>query len=212
VFVSNGVKAPIKVQPYGHDLTWLESYHGKSSSRMIRIGFIGQIINSKGVHVLLKAAKMIYKKHKHQFEVIIYGNMENNAGYSAILLDISESMENVHFLGTYLHEKSAEIFANIDILVVPSLWYDFPLVIYEAFATQTPVIATNSGGMAEAVTHNVSGLLFKRGDAHDLAHQLNRIIEEPDLMKRLQTGIPSVKRIEQEVMELEQLYNQILDE
>lgn len=210
VFVANGVKVPIEVRPYGHNLSWLKDYNGKSPSKVIRIGFIGQIINSKGVHLLLKAAKMIYKKHKHEFEIIIYGNMEKNIDYSEKLRDIAEGMGNIRFLGTYLHENSAVVFSNIDILVVPSLWYDFPLIIYEAFATKTPVIATNLGGMAEAITHNESGLLFERGNVNDLAHQFNRIIEEPELLKRLQTGIPVVKRIEKEVEELERLYYQIL--
>jgi glycosyltransferase involved in cell wall biosynthesis len=95
--------------------------------------------------------------------------------------------------------------------VVPSLWYDFPLIIHEAFATKTPVIATNLGGMAEAVTHGVDGLLFERGDAADLAGQINRVLEEPGLLEHLREGIPPVKTIAEEVNELESIYRELIN-
>ena len=126
--------------------------------------------------------------------------------YGDQLRTVAANMTNVQFPGTYDHAQSGAVFANIDVLVVPSLWYDFPLVIYEAFATGTPVIATNLGGMAEAVSHDVSGLLFERGDADDLCRQLRRILEEPGLLERLQAGVPPVKTIAEEVTELEGIY------
>ncbi len=199
------------MQPYGHDLSWLNTYEGKLRSEEIRIGFIGQISESKGVHLLLEAARLLVEKANRKFRLYIYGNLKHDPGYSATLRDLVRGLENVEFCGTYLHAQSAGVFAGIDVLVVPSIWYDFPLVIYEAFATQTPVIATNLGGMAEAVEDEVNGLLFERNDANDLARQLRRIIDEPGLLERLRSGIPEVKRIEQEVEELEQIYTELIN-
>jgi glycosyltransferase involved in cell wall biosynthesis len=94
-------------------------------------------------------------------------------------------------------------------LVVPSIWYDFPLIIHEALATKTPVIATNLGGMAEAVAHETNGLLFDRGDVGGLARMVERIVAEPGLLERLQNGIAPVKPIEAEVSELEAIYGSL---
>jgi len=206
VHVANGVAAPIRVQPYGHDLSWLDSYAGKEPSEEIRIGFIGQIVPSKGVHLLLRAAGSLQDSIGDGRRLLIYGDLEKNPEYGAQLRRLVAGLDNVRFCGTYDHDGSADVFAQIDVLVVPSLWYDFPLVIYEAFATGTPVIATNLGGMAEAVTNEVSGLLFERGDVDDLTRQLRRLVEEPGLLERLQAGVPRVKTIEEEVTELEQVY------
>ena len=108
-------------------------------------------------------------------------------------------------------EKLPSILANIDILVVPSIWYDnAPLVIQEAFASHTPVIATNLGGMAEQVHHEVNGLLFERGDVEDLSRQIYRICIDHFLLDRLIEGIPSVKTIEEEVSELESVYQNLV--
>ena len=210
LFVANGVQAPIRVQPYGHDLSWLDNYHGKTPSPKIRIGFIGQIVNSKGAHLLMEAAASLYESFGEKFCLIIYGDLKKNPNYSSILRNIAMKMDNVQFHGTYLHGQSSNVYAGIDILVVPSIWYDFPLIIYEAFATKTPVVATNLGGMAEAVAHNINGLLFERGNVSDLARQLRRFFEQKDLLERLRTGIPRVKRIEEEVDELEQIYRDLM--
>jgi len=145
-----------------------------------------------------------------KFSLSIYGNLQSMPAYGDQLRTMAANMANVRFPGTYTHDQSADVFANIDVLVVPSLWYDFPLVIYEAFATGTPVIATNLGGMAEAISHEASGLLFKPGDVEDLARQLRRILEEPDLLERLQAGIPPVKTIDEGVIEFEAIYRDLI--
>jgi glycosyltransferase involved in cell wall biosynthesis len=204
--VANGVTAPIKVRPYGHDLSWLDNYGGKEPSDVVRIGFIGQILPSKGVHLLLQAARSLQDSFGDRHRLLVYGDLEKEPEYGAKLRTLAAGLDNIRFCGTYAHDESADVFARIDVLVVPSLWYDFPLVIHEAFATRTPVIATDLGGMAEVVTDEVSGLLFERDDVDGLTRQLRRIVEEPGLLERLQAGTPTVKTIEEEVTELEQVY------
>lgn len=206
VYVATGVTAPIRLQPYGHDLSWLEGYRGKEPSEVIRIGFIGQIVASKGVHLLLEAVRSLNGSLGHRYRLVIYGNLDKTPEYGARLRTLAAGFDNIRFCGTYSHDESADVYARIDVLVVPSLWFDFPLVIYEAFATGTPVIATNLGGMAEAVTDETGGLLFERGDVEGLTKQMRRILVESDLLERLRAGIPPVKTIEEEVSELEEMY------
>lgn len=213
IFLDNGVVAPIKVQAYGHDLSWLDDYTGKTPSPVIRFGFIGQISHSKGVHLLLQAVRFLEESgYQKEMNLSIYGDLGHDPTYSEMLQDLASNMPDVQFKGTYSHDQSAEIFAGIDILVVPSLWFDFPLVIREAFASNTPVITTNLGGMAEAVEHEISGLLFERDDAEDLARQLQRIIDEPQLLEYLQDGLPPVKSIAEEVGELQEIYYDLMAE
>ena len=209
VFIKNGVLDPISIQPYGHDLSWLDGYSGKTLSDRLRIGFIGQIIPSKGVHLLLQAASSLQEQYGENFRLSIFGSLSKDPDYSEQLLRLANESDNIQFCGTYAHEDSARVFANIDLLVIPSIWYDFPLIIYEAFATKTPVIATNLGGMAETVEHKTNGLLFARGDSDDLAKQIRRLIEEPGLLDQLRARIPPVKTISEEVNELEGIYREL---
>jgi glycosyltransferase involved in cell wall biosynthesis len=210
VLLANGIEVPIIVRPYGHDLSWLDRYTGKTDSQSIRFGFIGQISYSKGIHLLLQAMRSLSDdSFESAVQCLIYGSLEHDLGYSAYLFELASDSQNMRFCGTYVHSDSARVFADLDVLVVPSLWFDFPLVIYEAFATGTPVITADLGSMAEAVKHDVNGLLFTRGDYEHLTRQMRRLLEEPGLLSKLQFGIKPVKSIQEEVDELETTYYQL---
>jgi len=209
--VAHGVQEEILVRPYGHDLSWLEAFSGKTPSTEIRIGYVGQVIPSKGVHLILEAVCRLPAASRQRLRLLIYGDVDKSPDYGRELRALAVGLPNVEFKGTYLHEDSAAVYAGFDVLVVPSLWYDFPLVIHEAFATGTPVVATNLGGMAEAVAHEVNGLLFRKGDVEDLAAQFGRLVSEPDLVGHLRGGIRPVKTVQQEVDELQDCYAQLTE-
>ena len=209
IFEANGVSIPIVVQSYGHDLSWLNSYRGKLKSDKIRLGYVGQLIEAKGVHLILQALSEVPDSLMDSFSLVIYGNLDHTPAYGQRLRELAARFSNVSFAGTYQHVESARVFAEIDVLLVPSIWYDFPLIIHEAFATRTPVIATNLGSMAETVLPGLSGLLFERGNEKDLAVQLTRVLSEPGLLKNLQANLPVVKSTREEVTELENLYDTV---
>ena len=66
--------------------------------------------------------------------------------------------------------------------------------------------------MAEAVTNEVNGLLFECANVDELASVLKRFLDEPDLLSRLQEGIPSVKMIQEEVAQLESIYKDLIQQ
>lgn len=195
--------------PYRHDLTWLKNYHGKTKSNIVHIGYLGQILKVKGIHVLVDAfVKAGIETHAH---LDIWGNYANNPQYEIDLRARIGKNLSIFLRGRYLREQLGSILENLDIVVVPSIWYEnAPLVIQEAFATKTPVIATNLGGMSEVVAHDINGLLFQRNDSDDLAFQLRRVVEEGDLLARLKTGIPPVRGFQDETFdELEDIYKRL---
>jgi glycosyltransferase involved in cell wall biosynthesis len=118
---------------------------------------------------------------------------------------------NVVFHGAYDNDRIDEILETLDVIVVPSLWYEnSPLTIQEAFISGTPVITADVGGMAELVRDGVDGLHFRHGDAVDLRRKLLRIIDEPEILDRLRQGVPSVVGIERHANELRDRYQNLL--
>ena len=108
------------------------------------------------------------------------------------------------------HEQVGEVLSTVDVVVVLSRCVENdPGTIAEAFAAKTPVIGSDTCGVVEHIHHDVNGLIFKRGDTKDLAHQLHRIIEEPDLLTRLRSNIKTPKNIEENVVELIQIYKNL---
>ncbi len=175
----------------------------------LRIGYSGQIAPVKGVHILIKAVKLI---RDPRLEVKIYGNVTSFPKYTEQLMQMAKNDSRIQFAGMFSREDLVNVMNNLDVIVVPSLWYEnSPNVILEAFATQTPVIASDMGGMAELVKHQENGLLFKIGDAEALAEQLSLLIDDPTLLGCLRRGIEPVKSIENEIDDLEKIYNSLVD-
>ena len=163
----------------------------KTPSDCLRIGYVGQITQHKGVHILFEAMKEISNRN---VKVIAYGNTEQFPQYTSQLKSLIRDDARVILAGSFKREELSSVLRNLDIIVVPSLWYEnSPNVILEAFAHRTPVIASDLGGMAELVRHGENGLLFAPGDANDLATQLQRLLENRSLLITLTGGIQTNK-------------------
>jgi glycosyltransferase involved in cell wall biosynthesis len=193
----------------GHDLDWLNTYNGKGSSNQFSFGYIGQIIDIKGVHLLIEAFNAA--NFDSCVKLYICGDLNQDKNYVEKLYSLANNNKNIIFQGRFNYDQIGNIFSNIDVLVVPSLWFEnAPLVIYEAFASGTPVIASDIGGMAEAIDHGETGLLFQRGNVDDLASQIIKIYSNPDIFEYLQNNIKPVKKIEEEVDELIKIYENVI--
>ena len=114
---------------------------------------------------------------------------------------------NVRFEGRYSPVQLSEIFSNIDVLIVPSIWQEaYGLVISEAFMAKVPVVASRVGGIPEHVVHGVNGLLFEPGNVDQLLGHMQRIVREPDLLGHLKLGITPPKTIQKYAQEIERIY------
>lgn len=180
----------------------------KTPAQQLRVGYFGQIAPHKGVDVLFAAATQLSSL---PLTVQAYGNSTAFPAYTRQLQAMCQQDKRLSLAGLYQADEVSQVLQNIDVLVVPSLWYEnSPNVIVEAFAHRTPVIVSDLGGMAELVTDGQDGLRFKVGDAAALAHQLRRLIEEPALLSQLKAGIKPVKTVTQEIDELEAIYQRVV--
>jgi glycosyltransferase involved in cell wall biosynthesis len=202
---------PVEVIHNGHDLSWLNIKHKSSAMDVMRFGYLGQITRIKGIHILVDA--FIKSGFGAKAKLDIWGDFKKDpTNYPKELINLIGDCPSIKMLGRYERKNLASILSEIDVVVVPSLWYEnAPLVIQEAFATNTPVIASNIGGMAEMIRHEENGLLFEVGNSNDLAKQLKRFVDEPILVDRLEQQIEPVRRFEDELMELEAVYRQLIE-
>ena len=146
-----------------------------------------------------------------QLELHIWGG-GGNPTYITALEQKAARDPRIVFHGRFAHERLPEILNTLDYVVVPSVWYEnSPMAILEAYAAHIPVISADQGGMAELVNHGQDGLLFRMGDAGDLARALQRIVDEPELNARLQQGarMRSVRTVEEEMHQLLSIYETV---
>ncbi len=174
----------------------------------LRIGFVGTLVWHKGVHVLLEAVRGL---PAGRFEVKIFGDLDTFPDYVASLRDAARGSA-VRFMGLFEHDRVSDAYAEIDVLVVPSLWPEnSPLVIHEAFMAGVPVVGSRLGGVLDLVTHGRTGLLYDPFSSSELTAALRSLIEEPDRVHRLASALPAVKPIEQDAREWTAIYREVLD-
>lgn len=180
----------------------------KETSSVVRFGFLGSWMPSKGLHVLIDAFRGLTENARL---VIFGGPPHGDAGDYARGLQHAADDRRITIRGRIAPEQRPAAFRSIDVLVVPSLWYEnAPLTIREAFASHTPVVASRCGGMAESVRDDADGLLFAPGSVSDLRRVLRRLIHEPDLIPRLSRQTPAVKSTVVQASELDASFRRVI--
>lgn len=175
----------------------------------IRIGFIGGLSEHKGAHLLINAVHLL--PETTSWELRIYGRTDLYPEYFEKLFRLADADHCICFCGTFPNEQIGKIFAELDVLVVPSIWYEnTPLVIYSAQAAGCPVIASNLGGMAEVVEHEKNGLLFEAGNVTALAAAIERLAFDRRLLRLLAANAVKPKSISGYVGELVTIYSNVL--
>jgi glycosyltransferase involved in cell wall biosynthesis len=164
-----------------------------------RFGFFGQLVDVKGVWLLLEAVQLLRSAGFGSFVIEINGgNLQYASPERAAELEAFRVAEAarpfaermVFFNGPYEVDQLAQRMARVDWVVVPSVWWEsFGLVISEAMMFRRPVIASAIGGPLERVKDEVDGLLFSAGDATALAAVLQRAATDAALWERLADNI-----------------------
>ncbi len=196
----------IRVVRHGQAIDWADQVRRKPSPRL-RLGFLGNVITVKGVHVLIDAFRRLQPNDR--LELHIFGNDTFDQDYTHQLR--SNLPANTVWHGAYERAQLPSILSEIDVVVVPSIWHEnAPLVIQEAFAAGCPVLVSNLGGMAEVVDNFKNGLHFQVGSAEDLAAKIGILAANPSLLATMRANLPPVKPIQQERTELTQIYSDLI--
>ena len=137
------------------------------------IGFVGRLTPEKGVSILLQAVQQLAHKGR-SVDVIIIGDGE----YGPALQGEAERLgidEQIHFLGK--RHDMPDLYAAMDIFVLPSFKEAFPMVVLEALACGIPVVATRVGDIPYML-NNSGGILVEPGDVSGLAMAILDIIND----------------------------------
>jgi len=181
-----------------------------ASAGTFRLGYIGQMKKHKGVDLLIDAVISLLDAGK-DVSLDLWGDETEEPAYTQMLKQRSTPYPVIRWNGRYVGAKVWDVIGGFDVLVAPSRWYEnSPNVILEAFEMGCPAIVTDLGGMAELIEHEKNGLVFELNSVSSLRHQIERLLSEPDLLKRLQNGIPAVKRIDAEMQEILVQYERLV--
>jgi glycosyltransferase involved in cell wall biosynthesis len=190
----------------GMDLLALERRE-KTEAERLRFGFVGGVMKAKGVHVLVEAFLLAAAK-RNDIELHIHGGASRwSREYLESLIARAAGNDRVRFHGPFDNRRIAEVLSGVDVLVVPSIWYEnAPLTLNEALITGTPVITSDSGGMAEFVRTFRHGTTFRLGDPADLARVIESFAADRSLLRSTIAPPTPMKSIEANAAELRGRY------
>ena len=198
--------------PYGIALEGLaeqlprQPWRGRQQ-RSLRLGFIGSFNRAKGAHVLLQALARLGPDTP--VEVVLYGNPCDDPAYAAQLRQLADPLPQVRWGGVFGSEQVFAVLAELDLLVVPSLWREnAPLIVLQALASGLPLLLSDVQGMADQVQPGVNALLFPPGDHRALAALIHQLEADPQRLGALVNRGGPPRTIADYTNQLEQLYAQ----
>lgn len=146
----------------------------------------GRLVDFKNQPMLVRAFVKVHEKHP-DYDLKIYGG-DSHDGTKEILEDLIrqyEAQDYIHLMGA--SDSLEKDLADAAIYAFTSDWEGLPNALMEAMALGLPIVATDCpcGGPRTIMTHEVDGLLIPIKDEQALVDGINRLIENPEMAKRL---------------------------
>jgi len=149
---------------------------GTIEPRTLVVACAGRLISGKGIEHALQAAARVSIRVPIVLRVAGDGPLRTTLALAA---DVAPPGLTVEFLGWC--ESMPDFWRESDIAIVPTagLAEGFGMTALEAMASGLPVIASDSGGLAEVVSDGVCGVIYPAGDVHALSNALLRLATDP---------------------------------
>ena len=153
----------------------------------LNIMYLGRLSPEKDVSTLLQALEGLNGK----WELNVYGDGVDREGLSLMAKDLAID-NNIRWHGWI--DNAWESVEKADLLVLPSQYEGFPLVVLEALSKGIPVAATKTSGVLSCIEEGVNGWLFDIGDYNQLGEILNRIQSDKSILPSREVCIESVEK------------------
>ncbi|MDE1339575.1 glycosyltransferase family 4 protein [Vibrio aestuarianus] len=184
----------------------------RSNAQLGVIAFLGRVGPRKGALDLLHAFKIVKEVCPHA--LLKMAGDGNIAEYKqeAKTLGIDDSVE---FLGWISGPRKMELLEITDVYCLPSYNEGFPMGILEAMSAEIAVVSSYAGGIPDAITNNIDGLLVEAGDIYNLSQALISLINNRDINRQFVISAKSkfedrfsIKAI---IPQLQNIYKEVLD-
>jgi glycosyltransferase involved in cell wall biosynthesis len=168
----SGKLAPIHVVPYGFPVIGEVRYYDDSiAKRPLKLLFVGGLSQRKGLANLFAAIEHLTK----EVQLTVVGR---KIGGNCPALDAA--LEKHNYIPSLEHAEILKLMRKHDVLVFPSLFEGFGLVITEAMSQGTPVITTDRTAGPDLISHGENGWLIEAGSTASLRAMIENLISQPE--------------------------------
>ncbi len=150
----------------------------------LNILFVGRLERRKGADYLLKAYQRVKRDIPNSRLIIVGPGTRLRAKYKK---EVKQSgLKDVVFVGYVSYDDLPRYYKTADVFCAPATgWESFGIILLEAMAVGTPIVASNIAGYASLVTHGVEGLLVPPKDDRGLAKALTSVLSDESLRRQL---------------------------
>lgn len=171
-----GKLAPVHIVPYGFPPVAENRIYTSLSNRSLKLFFVGGLSQRKGISYLFEAVN----KLKGKVELTVIGQKPNQE-----CKILNENLKKHIWIPRMAHFEILQFMKSQDLLIFPSLFEGFGLVITEAMSQGTPVITTQRTCGVDLIKHGENGWLVEAGSTEELLATLREILDNPSCLKKI---------------------------
>jgi glycosyltransferase involved in cell wall biosynthesis len=166
----------VSVIPYGFPDVVKNRIYNDVSRRKIKLLFVGGLSQRKGIANVFEAADFL----SEYVELTVVGKKA-----AEDCKPLNEGLKRHNWIPALPHDEVLNTMREHDILVFPSLFEGYGLVIAEAMSQGTPVISTDRTCAADMIKDNVNGWIVDVGNTQSLIDKIKDIIEKPCIIETM---------------------------
>lgn len=184
-FISHFTNKDVSVIPNGVNVSDIapkkKDFDGKN------LLFVGRFVYRKGLHLLLQAMEDVVKEDNEAKLTIVGKGYFNHI--IKILIRALDLQNNVVIREGLAREELIREYQRSNVFLMPSIYGEsFGIVLLEAMASKTPIIASNQGGIKEIIKHEQTGLLIERNKVKAMSENILRLLNDKEYSKKLSSN------------------------
>jgi glycosyltransferase involved in cell wall biosynthesis len=151
---------------------------GKKNRKLV-IGCASRLLRDKGIPELIEAIKIVEKNYDIELRVAGDIHLKNPSSCTPHDIEKWSKILSAKFLGNV--SDMVGFWQGCDVAILPSHREGFPKALLEAAACGLPLLGSDVPGVREIVVDGVNGLLFAKGDCHDIARKIEKMLIDQKL-------------------------------
>lgn len=170
------------IKPFEKKIEILDNFEKNSFNGKVTIGNVGRLSEQKGMEYFIRAAVEVHNSFPSTLFLIV-GSGEDEEKLRE-LTKVLCAEDFIKFTG--YQENVQQIMAQLDFVVLSSLWEGFPLTPIESFSVSKTIIGTNISGTNEIIENYKNGLLVEPKNSNSLAIKMKELIVDTELRYKLE--------------------------
>lgn len=160
------------------------------SDTTLNLSYIGRLVATKGIYEIADALRILKDSGMRNFRLSVAGDGPDKISWLDYLADCGLDDE-LNYCGSVSGEKKQAFWRDAEVLLLPSYSEGLPYSILESLAFGVPVIASNVGGIPDAIEHNIHGLIIEPHSSRSLAEAIKEIAVDSNRLERMSTACRS---------------------